>query len=107
MQIAEKYNKDYEKALERFRAERKRFKASLSDIEGLRVISSQANYFTVELTNGISAAWLTKELFVRHSILIKDLSKKMKNGEYVRIAIRNEEDNDRLTNALKAELQVK
>ncbi len=107
MQIAEKYNKDYEKALEKFRIERKRFEAALNDIEGLRVISSQANYFTAELIGGISAAQLTKELFVRHSILIKDLSKKMKKGEYVRIAIRNEEDNDRLTNALKAELQVK
>ena len=107
MQIAEKYNKDYEKALERFRGERKRFEAALRVIEGLRIVSSQANYFMIELTNGLSASYLTKALLVKHSILIKSLSQKIKHGEYIRIAIRNEDDNDRLVEALKTELQEK
>ena len=107
MQIAEKYEKDYRKALVHFRDERRRFAAALESIEGLRVIKSQANYFMVEITNGLTASRLTKNLLVKHSILIKDLSKKIKNGEYIRLAIRNEADNDKLTDALKEELQVK
>ncbi len=107
MQIAEKYNKDYETALVRFRAERSRFAAALSEINGLRVIPSQANYFTAELTNGMAASQLTKLLLVKHSILIKDLSKKLGGGAFIRIAIRGSADNDRLTAALKTEMQVK
>lgn len=107
MQIAEKYEKDYKKALAHFCDERRRFAAALESIEGLRVIKSQANYFMVEIMNGMTASRLTRNLLVKHSILIKDLSKKIKNGEYIRLAIRNEEDNDKLTEALKAELQVK
>ena len=107
MQIAEKYNKDYETALVRFRAERSRFAAALSHIDGLRVIPSQANYFTAELTNGMAASQLTKLLLVKHSILIKDLSKKLGGGAFIRIAIRGSADNDRLIAALKTEMQVK
>ena len=107
MQIAEKYEKDYRKALAHFRDERRRFAAALESVEGLRVIKSQANYFMVEITNGVTASRLTKNLLVKHSILIKDLSNKIKNGEYIRLAIRNEADNDKLTEALKEELQVK
>lgn len=107
MQIAEKYNKDYETALVRFRAERSRFAAELSHIDGLRVIPSQANYFTAELTNGMAASQLTKLLLVKHTILIKDLSKKLGGGAFIRIAIRGSADNDRLIAALKTEMQVK
>jgi histidinol-phosphate/aromatic aminotransferase/cobyric acid decarboxylase-like protein len=107
MQIAEKYNKDYTEALSRFREERRRFAAALRETGMLRLTDSQANYFMAEITNGMTSAQLTKYLLVKHSILIKDLSKKIKNGEYIRIAVRNEEDNDRLIAALKAAAEVK
>ena len=107
MQIAEKYSKDYEKALVCFREERSRFAKRLSAVGGLRVIGSQANYFMAELTNGMTASQLTKALLVRHAILIKDLSAKIRSGTFIRIAIRSREDNDRLIAALIQEMQVK
>ncbi|MBR6984489.1 MAG: aminotransferase class I/II-fold pyridoxal phosphate-dependent enzyme [Ruminococcus sp.] len=101
MQIAEKYNSDYTEALRLFREERRRFAAALRETGVLRIIDSQANYFMAEITNGMTAHQLTKYLLLKHSILIKDLSKKMKNGQYIRIAVRDQHDNDRLISALR------
>ncbi|MBR5473410.1 MAG: aminotransferase class I/II-fold pyridoxal phosphate-dependent enzyme [Clostridia bacterium] len=103
MQIAEKYKKDYAQALVKFRDERNRFLNELNAIKGIRVIPSQANYFMVELTGGITAKELTKKMLIIYDILIKDLSTKV-DGQYIRIAIRSKEDNDRLIDAFKAEI---
>ena len=56
----------------------------------------------VELTNGRRAYDVTRELLIRNDIFIKDLSKKVSGGEYLRLAVRNKEDNDRLIEALKS-----
>ena len=58
----------------------------------------------VELTGDKSPRELQKKLLAKHNILIKDLSSKTDGGHYLRLAIRNEEDNDRLIIALKEEL---
>ncbi|MCM1089550.1 MAG: aminotransferase class I/II-fold pyridoxal phosphate-dependent enzyme [Muribaculum sp.] len=103
MQIEEKYKKDYAEALVRFRTERKRYKEELSKIPGLRILPSQANYLMAELTNGMTATELTRRLIVEHGILIKNLIAKLNidDQQYIRLAVRNTEDNDRLVNALK------
>lgn len=101
MQIYEKYKKDYATALEKFRAERNRFAAELAKIKNVRVLPSEANYFMLELY-GVSAAEITKKL-LHDNIFIKDLSGKIKDGErqFVRVAIRNTEDNNMLILALQ------
>ena len=104
MQISEKYKKDYQIALERLRAERTRLQAELSSINGLRVIPSQANYVMAELQGDTSSRKLQKALLVRYRILIKDLSSKTNGKEYIRIAVRNTEENDKLLDALRQEL---
>ena len=55
LQIAEKYNKQYIVALEKFREERSRFKMELDKISSIRVIPSQANYFMIEIKDKLSA----------------------------------------------------
>ena len=89
LQIAEKYKKDYALALERLRAERARFAKALSDIPGLRVIPSQANYIMVETdaAKGLGSKELLKKLLFHHNILIKDLSGK--TGAAVRAELGN------------------
>lgn len=104
MQIFEKYRKDYTAALVKFRAERSRFKNELEKIDCIRVIPTQANYFMLELTGKMTTKQLTKKLLLCHNILIKDLSAKTNGKQYIRIAIRNTEDNDRLIEALKTQL---
>ena len=102
MQIAEKYKKDYVKALELFRKERARYVAELSKISGIRVIPSQANYVTIEIKEKFTAKELTKNLLLKYNLFIKDLTSKV-GGQYVRIAVRAKEDNDKLICALNKE----
>lgn len=104
MQIFEKYKKDYEKALSLFRVERKRFEDLLRNIPNIRVIPSQANYFMIELTGKITSKMLTKALLLKHGIIIKNLQNKTFNKQYIRIAIRDEKDNNKLIKALLEEL---
>jgi histidinol-phosphate/aromatic aminotransferase/cobyric acid decarboxylase-like protein len=49
-----------------------------------------------------SAAWLTEALLSGYNILIKDLSGKQGlNGEYIRLAVRRPEENERLLAAMR------
>lgn len=104
MQIAEKYRKDYVAALSKMDIARKRFAKGLEQISWLRVIPSRANYIMCEITD----RFMSKELACRlleMGVFIKDLTSKIGNGrQYVRIAVRREEDNEDLVRCLK-ELQ--
>ena len=104
MQIFGKYENDYRRACEKFIQERNRFFAALQAIPFLRVIPSQANYFLCEVKAPYTSAELTRCL-LRKNILIKDCStKKVFSGKnYIRIAVRNKSDNDKLIEALKHE----
>ena len=105
LQIYEKYKKDYTSALVLFRKERARFADELGRIDGLRVIPSQANYLMIEVLHG-SPSELTAALLEKYNILIKDLSAKT-HGSYIRIAVRDEHDNNCLLDALRKELSGK
>ena len=103
MQIFGKYQKDYDRACQKFIAERERFMARLTDIPFLRVIPSQANYFLCQITEKYTSEELTRHLLMDFNILIKDCDNKdgLKNKNYVRIAVRDQKDNDTLVDALK------
>lgn len=102
MQIFGKYEDDYQRACKKFVVERERFWGLLQQIPYLRVIPSQANYFLCEIISDYSAGELTRLLLERHNILIKDCSAKsaFNGGNYIRIAVRSEKDNNRLIDAL-------
>lgn len=106
LQIYGKYEKDYEKAKELFRAERARFVDELNKIKGIKVHPSQANFLLVELTSGITAFELTEKLLNEHIIFIKDLSSKLGSDRFVRIAVRDTADNDKLVGALNKILVI-
>ena len=105
LQIAEKYNKDYIESLIKFRAERTRFAKELAKINGIRVIPSQANFIMVELEKAISPQDLLQRLLVHHKLLIKELTTKTNGRNYLRLAIRNANDNNILIVALKKEME--
>ena len=98
LQIFGKYQSDYIKACQKFIVERKRFEEQLSHIDFLRVIPSQANYFLCEVTQKYTSTKLTQLLLTQFNILIKDCKTKkgLEERNFVRIAIRSREDNDRL-----------
>lgn len=106
MQIEEKYKKDYIEGLKKYRQERERIQKQLENLSGISIAPSQANYIMVELLGDITTTELTERLLLKHKILVKDLSGKIRSGKYIRLAIRNEEDNNRLLSALQEELAL-
>lgn len=94
MQIYEKYNKDYVVACEKFKTERDLFLEELREIPYLEVYPSQANYFLCKIKGQFTSRDLALRL-MKYNIFIKDCSsKKGFDGEnYVRIAIRDRNDN--------------
>ncbi len=102
MQIYMKYHDAYEQACVDFVTERNRFYSQLKTISFLRVIPSSANYFLCEITQKFSAKKLSSLLLSDHNILIKDCSNKIgfSSSDYIRIAIRDKKDNNKLINAL-------
>ncbi|MDO5720257.1 MAG: aminotransferase class I/II-fold pyridoxal phosphate-dependent enzyme [Actinomycetaceae bacterium] len=103
LQIAEKYKKSYAIAIDKIRQVRAEFEQHLSEIPFLRVIPSQANFVTCEVLSPHTASELTSKLLEK-DLLIKDLSSKDGfNGQnYIRLAVRSTEDNERLLSVLRA-----
>ena len=101
LQIAEKYKGDYARGLERFRVSRTKLAEALSDIPGVRVLPSQANYLMLELLDA-QATQVTQDLLCRHRLLVKDLTAKVdRDGrQFLRVAVRDDDDNERLAAAL-------
>lgn len=103
MQIFNKYEKDYQESCDKFTDERELFFNELNSIPFLRVIPSQANYFLCEVISGYTSAQLTKKLLEESNILIKDCGQKsaFAGRNYIRIAVRDREDNSKLVQKLK------
>lgn len=100
MQIYEKYKSSYEKGLVLFRNERARFSKELGNIPGIRIIPSQANYLTIELTGSQTAYEVTRQLLCDYNIIVKDLTGKI-GPRYIRVAVRDEADDNMLISALR------
>jgi histidinol-phosphate/aromatic aminotransferase/cobyric acid decarboxylase-like protein/choline kinase len=104
MQIYNKHEKDYQKACEKFVTERDSFEYQLRTVPFLRVMPSQANYFLCEVLPPYTAKEIVIYMLRHHNILTRDCSLKPgldPNKQYMRIAVRNHEDNTRLVVALK------
>lgn len=102
MQIFNKYERQYREACARFVEERQRFEQRLRQVPHLRVLPSQANFFTCVLEGMYTSTELTELLLSKYEILIKDgeTKKGMHGTNTVRIAIRDSVDNDRLCDVL-------
>jgi histidinol-phosphate/aromatic aminotransferase/cobyric acid decarboxylase-like protein/choline kinase len=103
LQIFEKYQSDYEEALRRFKETRIHMYEELGTIRQLKLYPSEANFILCEIIDGCSASQISELLLNRYNILVKDLSNKsgMEGREFIRIAVRTKEDNNRLADALK------
>lgn len=104
MQIYNKYEKDYLRACDKFVAERADFEQQLRQITFFHVMPSQANYFLCEVLPPYKASEIVIYMLKQHNILTRDCS--LKPGldptkQYMRIAVRDHEDNTRLVEGLK------
>ena len=105
MQIYSKHEAAYKIACARFVEERKTFYSELQTISYLRVMPSEANFFLCEVLKPFSAKEIVLAMLKRFNILTRDCSLKPgldTNKQYMRIAVRNREENSRLVAALRA-----
>ena len=102
MQIFEKYHKDYNRACEEFKKERALFYEELKSIPYLEVYPSQANYFLCYIKDKYTSHELALQL-LKQNILIKDCSTKegFKGENFIRLAVRDRNDNHYLTEMLR------
>ena len=103
LQIYEKYSKSYSAACDLIAEERTRFIHELSKIQGIKVYPSQANFILCKLEGKISSDVLAIELLEKANIYIKDLTGKkcFDESKFIRLAIRDKNDNNILINTLK------
>ena len=102
MQIYGKYEKVYKNSLDKIKSAREIFINDLREIKELQVFDSQANYILIKILEKYSSEELTKVLLNDYEIYIKDLKGKAGiDDNFIRIAIRDTEDNKYCINALK------
>lgn len=104
MQILGKYESAYHRACEKFLVERARFKSELDKISFLKVFPSEANYFLCEVLSPSNSSQLTIDMLMYSDIFIKDCARKkgFDGKDYIRIAVRDAKDNDKLIKSLNA-----
>lgn len=102
MQIYGKYEKVYKNSLDKIKSAREIFINDLREIKELQVFDSQANYILIKILEKYSSEELTKVLLNDYEIYIKDLKGKAGiDDNFIRIAVRDIEDNKYCINALK------
>ena len=103
LRILPQYKQDFEASCERVKSDRDIFYKKLLDIEGMTVFKPDANYIFCRLPDtALSGPEVTKLLFIKHNIYIKDSAGKTQPDaeRYIRIASRTNEENTKLIEAL-------
>ena len=105
LQIYNLYEKTYLSSCDKIASERTRMIKELRKIDGIKVYDSEANYVMIDLKKVSSYDFCVKMLNT-YNILIKDLSSKNYfNGKnFIRVAIRRKEENDKLIDAMEKEI---
>lgn len=103
LQIQRLYKKSYTDACNKIAQQRTWLKKELSNINGIKVYPSQANYIMCEVEAEVNSVVLATRLVKEYDILIKNLSKKQGflDKSFIRIAVKSEKDNEEIIKALK------
>ena len=103
MQIFNIYKKSYDMSCQKIADNRNLMINQLSELSQIRVYPSNTNFIMIDLKN-ISSYDLCVNALNNANILIKDLStKNYFNGKnYIRVAVKSTEENDRFINFMKS-----
>ena len=95
LQIYQLFAKDYLSSCDKIAEERAYLSNKLSHIKGIKVYPSQANYLMIDLGEHNSRE-MAINLLEKNRIIIKDLSTKNKfsGKNFIRVAVRDRNDND-------------
>ncbi|MBI9059752.1 MAG: histidinol-phosphate aminotransferase family protein [Labilibaculum sp.] len=103
LRILPKYKQEFEDSCEIVKADRDAFYKQLCAIEGMTVFKPDANYIYCRLPDAaLSGPEVTKRLFIKYNIYIKDsVGKTQPDADrYIRIASRTQKENNALVDAL-------
>lgn len=104
LQILPQYKQEFEDSCEKVKLDRDALYNKLCAIKGMTVFKPDANYIYCRLPDAaLSGPEVTKRLFIKHNIYIKDCVGKTQPDadRYIRIASRTQEENNTLIDALK------
>jgi histidinol-phosphate/aromatic aminotransferase/cobyric acid decarboxylase-like protein/CTP:phosphocholine cytidylyltransferase-like protein len=104
LQICQKYNNEYIASNQKIVKSRINLIDDLLNLDFIHPYPSQANYVLCKLDIGYSTTSLAQKLLNDYNILIKDCSNKVgfDSSQFIRLAVRSEDDNRKLIEALKA-----
>ena len=92
---------EYKAVLSTYRGYIERFTRMTSGADFIRAYSTSANFQLMRMPEGVSADLVTALLLVRHGIYVRSCTDKIGlDGEFIRVAIRTESENERVFEAL-------
>ena len=91
----------YRKVLCTYRGYIERFTRMTSGVDFIHAYPTSANFQLMRMPQGVSADLVTTLLLVRHGIYVRSCTDKIGlDGEFIRVAIRTESENERVFDAL-------
>jgi len=91
----------YRKVLDTYKGCIDRFTRMTSGVDFIHAYPTSANFQLMRMPQGISADLVTTLLLVRHGIYVRSCTDKIGlDGEFIRVAIRTESENERVLEAL-------
>jgi threonine-phosphate decarboxylase len=110
LRILPRHMQEFKASCEKVKSDRDIFYKKLCAIEGMTVFKPDANYIFCRLPDtALSGPEVTKLLFIKHNIYIKDSAGKTlpDTERYIRIASRTNEENSKLIEALMDVMYLK
>ncbi|MBE9468459.1 MAG: histidinol-phosphate aminotransferase family protein [Bacteroidetes bacterium] len=110
LRILPQYKQEFEASCEKVKTDRDMLYKNLCTINDMTVFKPDANYIFCRLPDtALSGPEVTKRLFIKYNIYIKDsVGKTQPDADrYIRIASRTNEENNKLVDALKDVMYLK
>ena len=100
-----RFKAEYRASFARVAEDRVYMTSRLSEVPGLTVYPSKANFLFVELPEGVPGRTLRDRLLKRHGLMVRECSNKLGSSEqYLRLAVQGRAAVDALVPALRDEL---
>lgn len=97
---------EYEIVRKKYIVETKEFLIELSNLKGIRVYPTKANFILVKLMNGQSSDEFVFKMLVKFGVYTRSCSDKIGLGEnFIRVASRSKEENRKIISAFKIMLK--
>ena len=92
---------EYRSELTMYKGYIDRFKSATAEFDFLRAFNTSANFQLMQMPNDVSAEVVTALLLLRHGVYVRSCGDKIGlNGEFLRVAIRTESENEKILSAV-------